>query len=170
MARNVEVKARIESIDSILPQVAALADSGPVEIIQDDTFFVCPNGRLKLRVFFPDQGELIFYQRANQAEPKESFYIVYPTAFPDSLRETLSLAYSQVGRVRKKRILFLLGRTRIHLDRVEDLGDFFELEVVLKEGEDLEAGEAIAKDLMNKLGIFPNQLIEDAYIDLLKNK
>jgi predicted adenylyl cyclase CyaB len=79
-----------------------------------------------------------------------------------------ALASGQVGCVRKKRVLFLLGRTRIHLDRVEDLGEYFELEVVLKEGEDLEAGEAIAKDIMSKLGVLPNQLVEVAYIDLLK--
>jgi predicted adenylyl cyclase CyaB len=167
MARNVEVKARIESLDSIQPRVAALADSGPVEINQDDTFFNCPNGRLKLRVFSPDRGELIFYRRSNQSGPKESFYVVSPATSPDSLRETLVLAYGIVGRVLKKRILFLSGRTRIHLDRVEGLGEFLELEVVLKEGENSESGEAIARDLMNKLGILPHQLIERAYIDLL---
>jgi adenylate cyclase class IV len=47
------------------------------------------------------------------------------------------------------------------------LGDFLELEVVLEEGEDLETGEAIAQDLMQKLGVLPDQLIECAYIDLL---
>jgi predicted adenylyl cyclase CyaB len=167
MARNVEVKARIKSIDSIFARVAALADSRPVEINQDDTFFLCPNGRLKLRVFSSGQGELIFYRRANQAGPKESFYVVSSTSDPESLRSSLTLAYGQAGRVRKKRILFMAGRTRIHLDCVEDLGDFLELEVVLKECEDPASGEAIAKDLLNRLSIHPNQLIEGAYFDLL---
>jgi adenylate cyclase class IV len=63
--------------------------------------------------------------------------------------------------------LFLVGRTRIHLDRVEGLGDFLELEVVLEEGEQVQIGEAIARDLMQKLQILPDQLIEGAYIDLL---
>jgi len=62
MARNVEIKARIERVEFILPKVAAIADKGPVEIIQDDTFFACPNGRLKLRVVSPGEGELIFYR------------------------------------------------------------------------------------------------------------
>jgi predicted adenylyl cyclase CyaB len=167
MARNVEIKARIESIDSILPRVAALADNGPIEIAQDDTFFVCEKGRLKLRVLSPDEGQLIFYRRADQRGPKESFYLVSPTASPDTLREALSEAYGQVGRVRKKRILYLVDRTRIHLDRVDGLGDFLELEVVLKDGEQAEAGEAIARDLMRKLNILPDQLLECAYIDML---
>ena len=58
---------------------------------------------------------------ADQAGPKESFYSIAPTSTPDVLRDTLSLAYGQVGRVRKRRTLFLSGRTRIHLDRVEGL-------------------------------------------------
>jgi predicted adenylyl cyclase CyaB len=167
MARNVEIKARIESIDSIFPRAAALADKGPIEIIQDDTFFACEKGRLKLRVFSPDDGQLIFYRRADQRGPRESFYVISPTTSPGTLRESLSLAYGQVGRVRKNRTLFLVGRTRVHLDRVEGLGDFLELEVVLEEGEQAEIGEAIARDLMRKLQILPDQLIEGAYIDLL---
>ena len=170
MARNVEIKARIQSVASMLPKVAAVADRGPVEINQDDTFFACPNGRLKLRAFSPSEGELIFYRRADEAGPKESFYLVSPTTTPDVLRESLSLAYGQAGSVRKKRTLFQAGRTRIHLDCVEDLGDFLELEVVLTEGEKLEVGEAIARDLIEKLGILPDQLIEGAYIDLFNRK
>lgn len=168
MARNVEIKARIESVESVFPQAAALADKGPVEVIQDDTFFACQNGRLKLREFSPTEGQLIFYRRSNQAGPKESFYLICPTTVPDVLRESLSLAYGQVGRVRKNRTLFLIGRSRIHLDRVEKLGDFLEVEVVLYEGEQVETGEAIVRDLMVKLGIQPDQLVEGAYVDLLK--
>lgn len=74
MARNIEIKARIESVEAMAAKVAALADHGPIEIPQDDTFFACDRGRLKLRAFSATEGQLIFYQRANQAGPKESFY------------------------------------------------------------------------------------------------
>ena len=76
-------------------------------------------------------------------------------------------AYGQAGRVRKKRVLFLAGQTRIHLDRVEGLGDFLELEVTLKDGQPAESGEAVAMDLMRKLGIEQDHLIEGAYVDLM---
>ncbi len=168
MARNVEIKARIESVESMYDPVSDLADEGPMEIVQDDTFFECRNGRLKLRMFSQDRGELIFYRRADNRGPKESFYIVSATTSPDSLRHCLSLAYGNVGRVRKIRTLFLAGGTRIHLDRVEGLGDFLELEVVLENGESVQSGETVAGDLMEKLGILPDQLIECAYVDLLK--
>jgi predicted adenylyl cyclase CyaB len=170
MDRNIEIKARIESVESLVPRVAALADQGPVEIIQDDTFFTCGPGRLKLRAFSSDDGQLIYYQRPNQTGPKESIFVISPTPAPDSLREALSLAYGRAGRVRKRRILYLVGRTRVHLDRVEDLGDFLELEVVLAEGEQVEKGVEEAHRLMAALGIGPGELIEGAYVDLLAER
>ena len=169
MARNVEIKARIERVEALAPRAAALADGGPIEIVQDDTFFTCPHGRLKLRAFSATDGQLIFYRRSDQAGPKESFFLISPTSSPDTLREALTLAYGQAGRVRKHRTLYLGGRTRIHLDRVQDLGDFLELEVVMQDGEPAEAGVTIAHDLLAKLGVAPDQLIEQAYVDLLNN-
>lgn len=170
MPRNIEIKARIESVETTVPVAAALADEGPIEISQDDTFFACSEGRLKLRVLGDDTGELIFYRRPDRPGPKESFYLVSPTTTPDMLRECLSLAYGQAGRVIKKRMLFLAGRTRIHLDRVEGLGDFLELEVVLKEGESASAGVAEAEGLMAKLGVQPDRFVEGAYVDLLRGE
>ena len=147
-------------------KAAAAADSGPTTIHQDDTFFPCPNGRLKLRKRSETEGELIFYQRPDKSGPKESFYVLAPTASPDRLREALTLAYGTIGRVRKTRILFVVGRTRIHLDRVEGLGEFLELEVVLAENEPVEVGRAEAQAILQKLGVKPEQLLSGAYIDL----
>ncbi len=167
MARNVEIKARIDSVEVLLPTVAALASRGPVEIAQQDTFFRCETGRLKLRDFLDGTGELIFYRRADQPGPKESFYLRSTSSTPETLRQSLSLAYGEVGVVCKQRTLFLIGRTRVHLDRVQGLGHFLELEVVLGESESLEAGTTEAHELMSKLGVEPRQLVEGAYVDLL---
>lgn len=166
MARNIEIKAHIESVEALTPKAAAVATEGPIQITQDDTFFRCDAGRLKLRAFSTASGELIFYQRATQQGPKESFYLRSVTSDPETLRESLSMAYGQVGRVRKQRTLFLAGRTRIHLDKVEGLGDFLELEVVLSDGESAEVGVREAHELMHKLGVQASQLIEGAYVDL----
>jgi len=167
MARNIEIKARIESVALLTPRVAALASEGPLEIAQDDTFFACDTGRLKLRAFSNDLGELIFYQRSNQSGPKESFYLRSPTTSPENLRESLSLAYGQIGRIRKYRTLFLVGRTRVHLDRVEGLGHFLELEVMLVDDEPTDQGVREASQLMEQLGIQADQLVEGAYLDLM---
>lgn len=167
MARNVEIKARIASVEALAQRVAAIADSGPIEIVQDDTFFHCNSGRLKLRRFSDQDGELIFYRRPDRQGPKESFFLRSRTSDPLLLKETLSLAYGECGRVLKRRLLFLVGRTRVHLDRVEGLGEFLELEVVLEEGETVEAGVQEAERLMRLLDVAATQLVEGAYLDLL---
>jgi predicted adenylyl cyclase CyaB len=170
MPRNIEIKARLDG-EQALARVAAgaakLSTDGPREIIQDDTFFRCDSGRLKLRAFAEGGGELIFYRRADAAGPKESFYILAPVEDPEPLRQALTTAYGQAGRVLKRRTLYLVGRTRVHLDRVEGLGDFLELEVVLRDEEAAEAGESEARALMTALGVVPAQLVEGAYVDLL---
>jgi predicted adenylyl cyclase CyaB len=69
--------------------------------------------------------------------------------------------------VRKRRRLYLVGRTRVHLDRVEGLGDFVEIEVVLAREDRVEDGEAEARELMHALGVGPADLVVGAYLDLL---
>ncbi|AMP03188.1 class IV adenylate cyclase [Collimonas pratensis] len=167
MPRNIEIKARVDSIEVLAASAAAIGSDGPYHIAQDDTFFSCASGRLKLRTFADGNGELIYYSRADQQGPKESFYVISPAPAPDTLRECLTLAYGQAGRVQKQRTLFLAGRTRIHLDQVAGLGNFMELEVVLEEHETPDAGMQEAHALMARLGIQPSQLIEGAYVDLL---
>ncbi|AMP13000.1 class IV adenylate cyclase [Collimonas pratensis] len=167
MPRNIEIKARVDSIEVLAASAAAIGSDGPYHIAQDDTFFSCASGRLKLRTFADGNGELIYYSRADQQGPKVSFYVISPAPAPDTLRECLTLAYGQAGRVQKQRTLFLAGRTRIHLDQVAGLGNFMELEVVLEEHETPDAGMQEAHALMARLGIQPSQLIEGAYVDLL---
>jgi adenylate cyclase len=116
-------------------------------------------------MFADDRGELIFYRRADTPGPKESFYLRSPTSAPATLRESLALAYGIAGRVRKTRTLCLVGRTRIHIDRVEGLGDFMELEVVLADGESVDAGMREAENLMAMLGIDASALVTGAYVD-----
>ena len=167
MARNVEIKARLESVEALLPRARSIAGGEPELILQDDSFFPCPHGRLKLRDFGDGRGELIQYHRADDAGPKTSTYIRSPTASPATLREALTRALGSLGRVRKQRWLLLAGRTRIHLDRVEGLGDFLELEVVLGDDEAESTGIAEAHALMAQLGLRPDQLLQGAYLDLL---
>ena len=91
-------------------------------------------------------------------------------AAPDSLRNLLTQAFGIRGVVRKNRTLFLVGNTRVHLDEVEGLGSFMELEVVLGPEEGEAEGQAIAVDLMARLGIKESDLVEQAYIDLLEGR
>jgi predicted adenylyl cyclase CyaB len=167
MPRNIEIKARIGSVAALLPRVRLVADRGPWEIRQDDTYFACASGRLKLRTSPDEGGELIYYRRDSQRSPRESFYLRSAVPAPDALRDLLTQAFGQVGRVEKMRILFLRGRTRIHLDQVKGLGEFLELEVVLADHEPPAAGTGEANQLLRRLEVEPSQLIEGSYLDLL---
>lgn len=168
MPRNVELKARVADLAAVEARAKLLADQGPFELSQDDTFFTCSTGRLKLRQFRDDHGELIFYRRPDTEGPKLSEYILAPTSAPGELREALSQAYGVSGRVLKQRRLYLIGQTRVHLDQVAGLGDFVELEVVLTDEQPLAEGEQIAERLLRELGMAPSSLIDRAYVDLLR--
>ena len=170
MPRNIEIKARVDSLVEIEAHASRLAQHGPVLIQQEDIFFNVPQGRLKLRKFDAARGELIYYEREDSLEPKESFYLRSGTAEPDALVETLEAALGLRGVVRKQRTLYLVGQTRVHLDRVEGLGNFVELEVVLEAGQTLEAGGLVAQELMQMLGIPVDGLVPGAYIDLLEER
>ena len=167
MPRNVEIKARVDDMAALRRLVEAVADNGPLVLSQSDTFFNCPRDRLKLRVIDRAAGELIYYQRPDAAGPSESNYRIFPVADPPALHETLHRAYGTLGVVEKERALYRAGQTRIHLDRVSGLGHFMELEVVLREGQSAAEGAAIAAELMRRLEIGEESLVERAYLDLL---
>ena len=167
MARNIEIKARIESVETLLPRAQALADAPAQRLEQDDTFFNCAQGRLKLRDFGDGLGELIHYERPNSEDAKLSDYVRAPTTALAELREVLARAWGIRGRLRKTRLLLFCGQTRIHLDRVEGLGDFLELEVVLREGQSEQEGVAIANTLIAQLGVADAPRLGGAYLELL---
>jgi predicted adenylyl cyclase CyaB len=170
MPANIEIKAQVRDIEDLKTGAAALSDT-PVEIIpQEDTFFQVSRGRLKLRQLAPNRGQLIYYERDDTAGPKQSNYLIAETADPVALKTTLTAALGIRGVVRKRRSLYMAGQTRIHVDEVEGLGNFMELEVVLHPGQSQAEGQAIALDLMVKLGVEEADLLEGAYMDLLENK
>jgi len=166
MARNIEIKARIASVEAVLARAASIADGAPVVIDQDDTFFAVAHGRLKLRRFADGSAELIQYHRDDSADAKASDYVRVPVADADALAEALTRACGTRGRVRKRRLLLMAGQTRMHLDRVDGLGDFLELEVVLRDGQSDADGTAIAERLMTALAIAPEDRLAGAYLDL----
>jgi len=167
MNRNVEIKARVRDPAAFAGRAAALAGDPPRVLRQHDVFFAVPSGRLKLRR--QDGGaELIAYARPDGTGPRTSRYVLYRTGDPDALQAALAAALPVLGEVRKVRRLFLVGRTRIHLDEVAGLGWFMELEVMLAPGETPAAGAAEARRLAAALGIVAGDEVTGAYLDLLR--
>lgn len=167
MPRNVEIKARLTNAEMQRARAARLSDVPPEVMVQEDVFFNVPQGRLKLRFLSPTQGQLIFYQRCDHSGPTTSTYELVDTDRPQQLRAVLEAGYGIRHIVRKTRHLYRVGRTRIHIDEVEALGHFLELEVVLAEAETPSAGEREARELMQQLGIADTQLVMGSYVDLL---
>ena len=139
-------------------RLEAMSDTAVEILNQRDIFFAAATGRLKLRILDDCRGELIHYDRPDLAGPKLSSYLIAPTSAPEVLLTILSQVLNIVGTVRKRRRLYRVGQTRVHLDRVEYLGDFVELEVVLDPGQAEAEGTAIAEDLMRRFAIRASSL------------
>ncbi|KAL7637194.1 UNVERIFIED_CONTAM: hypothetical protein RMT77_011906 [Armadillidium vulgare] len=170
MPRNIEIKAHVSVIEDVHSLAQELSGSEGTIIEQTDTFFQVLKGRLKLREITGKHEELIFYERPNSSGPKMSNYKKVDKPIGElsgDLKDLLSEALGVAGNVVKKRTLYLIGQTRIHVDEVESLGNFMEFEVVLREDQKPEEGEAIARDLMKKFKIQEKDLIDRAYVDLL---
>lgn len=167
MAHNVEWKARVSDPHRQRKLAEQLAGSPPELLEQLDTFFPVSHGRLKVRRFAPNSGELIHYHRPNQLGPKLSTYSLVRTDQPDALRDLLSASLGVLGEVRKQRWLYLVGQTRIHFDEVAELGTFLEVEVVLRPEQSLLEGEQLADQLRRALAIRDEDLVAVAYLDLI---
>lgn len=171
MPTNVEIKAKLNTEVRFeeTKQLAQRITDQPMKVIpQEDTFFFSACGRLKLRVLSPDHGQLVFYDRVDTSGPKRSFYSISETKEPEKLKVVLEQALGVKGEVKKVRYLYMAGQTRIHLDKVQGLGYFLELEVVMNEQQTTEEGKAIADNLMHELQIQPEDLLEGAYMDILQ--
>lgn len=168
MPTNIEIKARVRDYAALRSRAEMLSDT-PVQVIpQEDTFFHTTRGRLKLRQLGPDRAQLVYYERPDQDGPKRSSYHIFETSDPQGLKALLKMALGVRGVVRKTRFLYMVGQTRLHLDEVEDLGKFVELEVVLRPGQKDTEGQAIASELMNQLGVGEEDLLRTAYMDMIE--
>jgi len=165
MPRNVEIKALVRDKPALLARARRLWGA-PKTLKQEDRFFPCPTGRLKLRVQVPGPSYLIAYVRPDRKGPKTSRYLTAVATEPEALAACLRAALGPGRVVTKTRRLFLSGRTRVHVDSVRGLGDFLELEVVLRRGEGAASGRAEALRLMGALGVKAGDLLEGAYADM----
>jgi homotetrameric cytidine deaminase len=166
--RNVELKARDPHPERSLDRARALGAEDRGELRQRDTYFAAPRGRLKLREQEPGGAELIAYERPDAPEARESRYRIAPVREPQALREALDAALGTVVVVDKRRRLFVWDGVRIHLDRVEGLGAFVELEGVAADDSDLaREAEQVAR-LRVELDIGDAAIEAASYSDLLR--
>lgn len=163
--RNLEFKARLADPGAALAAARQLGADLWGDLRQTDTYFAVARGRLKLRETVGFQAELIVYERDEVGETRPSDYTVVALRDAGDLREALSRALGVVAVVRKRRTLLLLDTARIHLDNVEGLGSFIEIEVPVS-GEGQSAAERL-KALIASLGLTWDDCIRQSYADMV---
>jgi homotetrameric cytidine deaminase len=165
--RNVELKSRDLDPARTLALALALGATDEGEIRQTDTYFGGSRARVKLREQTPGDDELIAYRRPDDGDARVSEYL--RVAVPDAaaLREALDTAYGTRVVVAKRRRLLLWENVRIHLDEVEGLGSYMELEALAPQEADLEPAREKVARLRKELQIDDANLVPGSYSDLL---
>ncbi len=165
--RNLEIKAVDPDPRATLAAALELGAEDQGVTGQRDTYFHAVTGRLKLREAPPRPAELIAYARAELSGPKVSLYRVVEVADHGALIDALTDALGVRCVVEKSRRLLLWRNVRIHLDRVDGLGHFVELEAVATSPGGLEVERDRVEDLRAALGIAEERLVAHGYADLL---
>jgi homotetrameric cytidine deaminase len=169
LRRNLEIKARDPHPERTLNAAIDFGAADEGELTQRDTYFAGARGRLKLREQTPGETELIQYRRPDGDGPRVSEFRVVPAGA--DLREALDAALGTLAVVEKRRRLLAWEGVRIHLDDVDGLGTFIELEAP-EDGEQeaklerlreaLQIGEPIAGSYSDLLLDAPERLLEAA--------
>lgn len=166
--RNLELKAIDRDPGRSRKICEGLGAEARGTLLQEDTYFDVPRGRLKLRRERGTLAHLIAYERPNDSGQRESRYRIVKVEDDLELEAALASALGIKAVVRKARQLFLYEGVRIHLDRVDDLGSFIEFEgVATPEDPGLARFEALLADLRHRLDIQDADLIGGSYCDLV---
>ena len=167
---NVEIKAKSNNQDKIREILKSNNAEFKGVDYQIDTYFKVNSGRLKLREG-KIKNHLIHYQRENKEGPKQSTVTLFKSEPKSSLKEILTKALGILVVVGKKREIYFVDNVKFHIDIVENLGTFVEIEAIDKDGN-------IGKDklleqcqfFLNLLEISQEELICVSYSDLLLQK
>ena len=161
--RNLEIKAAVASVASVRDRLRALEGAARhASLTQTDWYFRVPKGRLKLRVVGASRGgELIAYLRPDKSAARTSEFQRMRAPDAAGTRRLLDRMLGPRACVRKRREVWLYRNARIHLDTVEGLGRFIEVEVVVTEG--MPQARALMHRLRGVLGISSGDLIAGSY-------
>lgn len=174
--RNLELKVRCgtDILDQLLTRLQDLVCSPIEHLHQVDTYFEVPRGRLKLREFQSlaspaviERAELIGYHRPTESGSRLSTYEVVsiPGQHAPALLRALAMTHDQLVRIDKQRQVAIVGHTRVHLDRVLELGEFVELETVIAGIDDGQAAAEHAQ-VIAALGLERFPSVAGSYSDL----
>jgi predicted adenylyl cyclase CyaB len=168
--RNLEYKAPVHDLPAFRAKALSLGADLWGDLRQTDTYFAVLRGRLKIRESAGFQAELIFYERDESAATRPSDYQIASAPDGQALKSLLTSALGVLAVVRKRRTLLLLDTARIHLDNVEGLGSFVEIEVPVTAPEDEPAAAQRLESLIRDLGLEADGGIRESYVEFVDTK
>ncbi|MFZ1978002.1 MAG: class IV adenylate cyclase [Bacteroidota bacterium] len=166
MPQNLEMKAVFPDLHRAAEIAVNLGARDKGILRQKDIYFDIPSGRLKLRILSKRSCELIAYSRPNCKGGRYSAYQILPGRDAAATRRFYTGIFDTQVVVRKKRRLFLYKNARIHLDIVEQVGNFIEFEVVVTQGK--KQARKLFQELVEAFGIKDSQTIKGSYSDMVK--
>lgn len=164
----IEIKAKCGHPEKIRKTLKQLGADFKGTDEQTDTYFNCPDGRLKLRQGLIENN-LIFYKRANQSGPKQSEVQLFPVKEQsDALKKILIETLGIFKTVSKKREIYFIDNVKFHIDTVKTLGSFMEIEAIGTAGEtSVEALRTQCQHYLDLFDIREEDLLTHSYSDML---
>ena len=132
---------------------------------QIDTYFKVANGRLKLREG-NIENYLIFYEREDKAGPKQSNVILHKVEPGSNIKDLLTKSLGVLVVVDKMREIYFIDNVKFHLDNVQGLGTFVEIEAIDKDG-NIGADKLLEQcnKYLELFNISQNNLLTNSYSD-----
>ncbi|MDI6778708.1 MAG: class IV adenylate cyclase [Bacteroidota bacterium] len=168
MPINLELKAKVNSKDNIKSLLNDLGATFECKMVQVDTYFNVSKGRLKLREIDKKESQLIYYNRKESTTEMWSNYQIVKVDEPGRLKEVLAASNGIRVVMKKFRELYKYENCRIHIDDVEELGSFMELEVIHNDSES--KTKELFDMIKEKLSAEIEENINESYSDLLLSK
>ena len=165
---NIEVKARCGDHEPIRRRLVERNARFVGTDHQVDTYFAAKHGRLKLREGNIENA-LIFYERPDDQGPKQSDVTLYHPEPGSPLKAILTQSMGVDIVVEKRREIYFIDNVKFHLDEVEGLGRFLEIEAI-----DVDGSIGVAElrrqcdEYVDLFAIAHGDLIETSYADLLR--
>ena len=164
--RNVEIKARCDDLEQVYAILVAHDIKRKCRMRQVDTYFSVKDGRLKLREIDGSRVELIGYRRPDVAGARTSTFAIAKVADPSAVRSVLATVLGVRVVVAKTRDLYLWDNTRVHLDAVDGLGTFVELETTVY-GDEVDTAERECQQVFVDLELDERRVVGPSYADLI---
>lgn len=164
--QNVDFKCELRDPELARIALRKLGAQFVHAVEQIDTYYRVPDGRLKKREAHGEPIEYIFYHRINRPQPKLSHFTIYTE---DQVTQRFGTRPLPVWlTVRKTREIYLLRGTHIHIDNVQELGHFLEVDALVSPNQHVGRCHRLIGKIRELLGPALGEPIATGYADLMQ--